>query len=203
VIDFRRTIADCGHEHWPGRGLENLAEIDCSRMDTSLEQTRLDDVLVRLDLAGRSVLHVGIGNSSLAARLAGRGVRVDGITVSLREKLHADALRLPGYHVLVLNKHTPAIAALPERYDYIVDSHLTGFMCCERHFDVMLRGYVHRLAPGGRILTDEEGLAWTVDGNREWKLTFDDLEGLSDGYSLRPTHLTQTVIALDTVADQA
>ena len=84
--------AFCGNLDSPGIALDNLAEIDYSRSPTSVDQARIEAWLRGADLAGKVLLHVGVGNSSLARGLADRVVRIDGLTVHPNEKAHAEAL---------------------------------------------------------------------------------------------------------------
>lgn len=186
----------CGNEKNPGRGLDNQTEIDYSDTSTSLDQKRIEDVLAARKLAGLRLLHVGIGNSQLAQRLAHRADAIDGITVHAREKERADELHLANYRAFIINKHTRRLADLPSPYDIIIDNNLASFACCMVHFSRMLRTYRQLLREGGFIITDQRGMDWTVDGNDEWKLNYDDLDALGENFGLAVFRLTDCVYAL-------
>src|SRR5437764_8596280 len=120
----------CGKLDRPGIALANCFEIDYSRRQTSVDQARIEAWLGRTDLAGKTLLHVGVGNSSLAKGLAHRVVRVDGLTAHPNEKAHADSLRIPNYRVVLLNKHSRELFRLRGAYDFIIDNNLASFACC-------------------------------------------------------------------------
>jgi hypothetical protein len=191
--------AFCGNLDRPGIELDNPAEIDYSRRPTSVDQARIEAWLRGADLAGKAVLHVGVGNSSLARGLAGKVRQLDGLTVHPNEKAHADSLGIPNYRVLLLNKHGPGLFRLEGRYDLIVDNNLASFACCTYHFHLMLAGYAAKLKPGGCVLTDERGMAWTADGNAGWKRTYEDLVALRDDFPFRAARVSETVFALGRV----
>lgn len=121
--------------------------------ETSPDQRRVEDWLVAHVRPGDTVLHVGIGRSSLARRLV--GVPVHGVTIRPEEL--AAAPDLPGYTVALADKHAGPLGG---PYDWIVDNNPTSYACCVLH----ARGYFARLGallrPGGRFLTDREGLRW-------------------------------------------
>lgn len=193
---YENAVEICGHLDRPGRGLENLAEIDYSRKGPSLDLACIIDVLAGHDLAGRDLLHVGVGCSALARRFSCRARRIVGLTIHPNEKAVAEELQLPNYSVLVLNKHGKELACLDGRFDYVIDNNLGSFACCRYHFYLMLDHYRSHLVPGGQVLTCQRGMDWTVDGNHEWKLTWDDLVGLQGTFHLRAEHITDSVYAL-------
>jgi hypothetical protein len=186
----------CGRLDRPGRGLTNVAEVDYSRRETTPDQLRIMDVLAVRDLSGCVLLHVGVGNSALARRLSCRVRRIDGLTIHANEKANADALGLPNYVVYLLNKHSKDLACLNADYDFIIDNNLGSFCCCRYHFYMMLDNYVSHLRPRGQVLTDQRGLTWTVDGNREWKLTWDDMVVLGATFPIRAERVSDSVYAL-------
>ncbi len=193
----------CGNLVNPGRGLDNQAEVDYTGKHTTIDQSRIEDHLAGMDLGGRALLHIGVGNSSLARRLAARACRIDGTTVDVDEKDRGEALGLPNYRVFLLNKHAKEMLLLPERYDFIIDNNPASFVCCKYHFYLMLDNYLTRLRPGGRILTDQRGLGWTVDGNDEWKLSYADLVGLERKFPLRVGRLTDSIYYLESTVRTA
>jgi hypothetical protein len=170
---------------------------DFSLRETTKDQARIEAVLEGMDLAGRKMLHVGVGNSGLAQRLASRLNLIDGLTVSSNEKARADLLAIPDYRVFLLNKYSHEFA-LPTRYDLIVDNNLASFACCKHHFHLMLNNYLAVLRPRGIILTDRKGMDWAVDPR--WRLTFEDLAALEAKFPVRARRLTGHVYALEKTA---
>ncbi len=195
-----RRLSFCGQMERPGIAHENLFEIDYSTHETSVDQQRIEDVLRGLPLARATLLHVGIGNSSLARRLADRVDWIDGVTVHANEKALADTLGLPNYRAYLINKYGGDLLGLHGPYDYIIDNNLASFACCSYHFERMLTGYAALLDPGGRVMTDQRGMAWTADGNDAWKLTYKDLVALEEAFPLRALRITDTVYALERLA---
>jgi hypothetical protein len=74
----------CGQLEHPGLALHMSMWVDHTRDDTTVDQQRIEDVLERMDLDGRRILHVGVGNSRFAQRFAGRVRLIDGPTVKRR-----------------------------------------------------------------------------------------------------------------------
>ena len=101
--------------------------------------------------------------------------------------------------MLLLNKHGHGLSKLGADYDFIVDNNLASFACCTYHFRLMLVGYAASLKPGGRVLTDRRGMAWTADGNPGWKLTYEDLVVLEGAFPFQAVRLTDAVYALERV----
>jgi hypothetical protein len=171
---------------------------DFSLRETTKDQARIEAVLEGMDLADRNMLHVGVGNSGLAQRLASRLHLIDGLTVSSNEKARADALAIPNYRVFLLNKHSHEFV-LPTRYDVIVDNNLASFACCKHHFHLMLTNYLTVLRPRGGILTDRKGMDW-VFADPRWRLTYEDLMALEAKFPVRAHRLTRHVYALEKTA---
>lgn len=109
----------------------------------------------------KSLLHIGIGNGQLFAELREHLVSYVGLTISIPEIRHFHA-KFPLERkaaVLLANKYDPrAYPRVPGTFDLIVDGNLKSYMCCERHFQTLMRFYRERLSSGGRIITDETGL---------------------------------------------
>lgn len=120
-------------------------------------------------LAGRvgpttRVLHVGVGSSALARRLAGGVAWVDGFTVLDDEAAVARALGLANYRVWIGNKYGAGLAEARGPYDAVVDNNPGSFACCRRHFRAMMAGYAGMLGPGGAVWTHARGAGWRQRG---------------------------------------
>ena len=156
----------CDQFDRPGRGIDDLQATDFSAQPDKPGPARDRGVpgraTQRFDARSR-ILHVGVGNSSLALRFHDRCARIDGLTVIEREKVRADALGLRNYSVFLLNKHGSEFPnRLQPGYEWIVDNNPASYVCCRYHFARMLENYRWALAPGGRILTHSRGLGWVA-----------------------------------------
>ena len=184
----------CGRLEHPGLALDMPIWVDHTRDDTTVDQQRIEDALERMDLDGRRILHVGVGNSRFARRFAGRVRLIDGLTVSEREKTLADSLHIANYTVYLLNKYgRDFLARIENRYDFIIDNNLASFACCKYHFYRMVDNYLWCLRPGGSVLTDQQGMDWTVENDPRWRLCYEDLEALAGRFPIAVTKVTDTV----------
>ena len=82
----------------------------------------------------------------------------------------------------------------PGRFDVIIDNNPTSPCCCMRHLAALFDFYVEKLAPGGFIVTDREGLEWIPDGAPEsWSFDFQHLRAVAAAEGLRTFRVTRTV----------
>ena len=119
-------------------------------------------------VAGKRILHVGLGNSSIFRAYGHRFAAFTGLTVGLPEKLYFEAtFGCPAnVEIHLANKHDPRnYAKIQGPFDLIIDVNLKSFACCEVHFHDMLMFYVARLNHGGVVLTAASGLAFGWPGN--------------------------------------
>ena len=187
----------CGEFDHPGLATDMPIWVDHTRDETTVDQARIEDVLEGMELDGRAILHVGVGNSGLAKRFAPLVELIDGLKVSDPEKALADSLEIPNYSVHLLSKYSREfLLHIGNRYDYVVDNNLASFACCKYHFFRMLDNYLWCMKPGGRILTDQRGMDWTVEDDPNWRLSYDDLVGLEHILPLTAGALTDTVYEL-------
>jgi hypothetical protein len=187
----------CGRADNPGFALDKPELIDWSRNPPSVDQRRIVDELFRMDVSAARILHVGVGCSGLASRLAHRCRWIDGLTVHVREREFGHSLGLPNYRVLRVNKYSMQLASLAGTYDFIVDNNPGSYACCMHHFHLMWNHYCDLLKPGGRLLTDERGLAWTPAGNEAWSMSLAELGDLCTRFPLAVSKITETVYALE------
>jgi hypothetical protein len=186
----------CDRVDVPGVGTTDPDLVDYSERPATPDHHRIEQVLAGRDLSACRLLHVGVGDSGLALRLAGRCRSIDGITVSEPERRLAESLGAPGYRVFVANKYTrELVRVLSPGYQVIIDNNPGSFACCAYHFASMLDNYRWALAPGGELLTDQRGLHWVVE-DRRWRMTFDDLTATGQRFGLQAARLTDTVYAL-------
>lgn len=170
---------DCGKTTNPGvRYSEHLR--DWSDKPTTPDQLRMERYIDRFDLRTKRVLHIGIGNSGLAMRFHRRVKAIVGTTIDDSEMRVARRLSLPNYWVVKHNKFSGAEAVPPEKVDFILDNNPTSPCCCITHLRTLFRFYDSRLADGGQIVTDQQGLGWVPDGfNARWGFDFDDLTAVA------------------------
>lgn len=195
---FNECLDDCGRDD--AAGVDEVGQWrDWSTKMTTPDQLRIEDALEGLVAATTTLLHVGIGNSSLAQRFAARVRAIDGITIQVPEVQHASALRIHNYRALLFNKYAgDLVSTLGRRYDFIIDNNPATFACCQRHQFRMLCGYRALLAPGGRLLTDRLGLGWTAtDNDPRWSLDYADWVLLAQRLGLVPFRLTESVFVIE------
>jgi cyclopropane fatty-acyl-phospholipid synthase-like methyltransferase len=185
----------------PGVGHGNERVMDLSQRGTTADQLRIEAALEELLPAGACLLHVGIGNSSLAGRFAARCGRIVGLALSSAEQRHGDSLAIAGYSIRMLNKYSADLDALDGAFDFIVDNNLSSFGCCIRHFELMLASYARLLRPGGLILTDRVGMQWTYR-NGPMQLRFEDLEAIARSFPFTAQRISGDVFALRRRADR-
>lgn len=187
----------CGNLDHPGMAQDVNDYIDYSSTETTSDQLKVEAELQKMELTGKRILHVGIGNSSLAQRFSTKVSGIDGLTVSANEKTHANSLQIKNYRVFILSKHSREfILTLDEKqYDFIVDNNLPGFACCKYHFYLMLDNYLWALKPGGEILTDQNGMNWACL-DPAFILSYSDLVGLENKFPVTVSKVTDTVYSL-------
>jgi hypothetical protein len=189
----------CGNMERPGLALDMPLWVDHTRDETTVDQARIEAEMDKMDLEGKNILHVGVGNSRFALRFASRVNLIDGLTVSHNEKAVADATGVGNYTAYFLNKYSREfILTIRNRYDLVVDNNLASFACCKYHFYFMLDNYIWSMKPGGSILTDQQGMDWVIEDPR-WKLTFDDLLALENKFPVRAARVTDTVFSIRAV----
>lgn len=198
VEHFPELPSDCGKQAVAG-----LPDIDgyqdWSELGTTGGQLRIEKYLDRLGVRGKSIWHVGVGNSGLALRFVEQGATVFGTTITAAEAEKASSLDLRNYRAVLHNKYLPAGHVLPGPFDFIVDNNMTGFCCCMRHLGAMLEVYSSNLAADGQIVTDRRGLAWTTSDSRanaRWSFTLEDLGIVASAVGLHAYRVDEDIYVL-------
>lgn len=188
----------CGRLEHPGLATDIPRWINHVDLETTVDQARIEEALAGIGPGpDQRILHVGVGNSRLAQRFAPQVGLVDGITVWEPEKVLADSLAIANYTVYFVSKYSREfLLTIEHAYDYIVDNNLASFACCKYHFHRMFDNYAWCLRPGGRILTDQRGMDWTVEDDPRWRLTYDDLVEVGALFALTAARVTDTVYEL-------
>ncbi|MET0616648.1 MAG: hypothetical protein ABWZ54_02685 [Luteibacter sp.] len=197
TFDIGVMLGDCGIEPAVQR-YDAAADavswplIDYSSCPPTDDQMAINRWLARAPLAGKRILHVGAGNSSIARLLADDVDAVVAVTVSVNEWRHAQTLDLPGYTPLLMNKHSEAFASAfgAGSFDYIVDNNLSSFACCQRHFERYVAAIADALADDGVILTHWLGMRWVLDVGVDdvesaWLLDETKLRTIATAFGLR------------------
>ncbi|WDE08055.1 hypothetical protein SG34_014840 [Thalassomonas viridans] len=207
-LNFKNCPAFCGALQHPGLAVNFDLYVDYSSRETTEDQQRieavLDDLISNQQIPqGSRVLHIGVGNSSFAARFIEQGLIVDGITVSEPEKEFAESLKLKDYRVYITNKYHRDFAACfdPNQFGYIIDNNLASFSCCQYHFYQMLENYLGCLKIGGKILTDQRGMDWALAGPG-FILDFESLTAAVANLPLKVEQLTDMVYALELLPEK-
>jgi len=182
---FPELPFDCGNSTDPGvRYCEDLR--DWSDKATTPDQRRIENYIDRFDLRQKRILHIGIGNSGLARRFHRRVREIVGTTVDEPEMQVARSLAVPNYSYVLHNKFSGRDEVVDGTFDFILDNNPTSPCCCVRHLADLFDFYGKKLAPGGQIVTDRQGLAWVPDDtSARWSFDFDDLAavGAAAGFS--------------------
>lgn len=198
-------------EHWqdvspscdrepPGVGHHNPRVMDLSHSATTADQQRIESLLDSIVPNEAKILHVGVGNSSLALRLRERQTTILGLTVNEAEKKHANSQHIEGYSTIIANKYSHDLDAINGPFDFIIDNNPASFCCCVKHFELMLEHYARLLAPGGMMLTDRKGMYWCYE-NGAMRLQFADLENIARSYPFVAKRLNDDIFALQRVSD--
>jgi len=188
---------DCGKT--TDLGIDEVPEWqDFSERDATVDQMRIEEVLLSKNLGGKELLHIGVGNSQFAKNLHSKVKVIDGITIQLGELNKGNECKIENYRVQLLNKFSDKfVTQLNNSYDFIIDNNPTSFSCCRKHFFQMLENYYRCLKPGGIILTDKLGLNWvTTLNDKAWRLTIDDWFKIGEKLNLKMINYTSYVIGL-------
>ena len=157
-----------------------------STKHTTPDQLRIENTLSELCPSTANILHVGVGSSGFANRWQEKVAAIVGTTISPDEHRLAASLEIPNYSVQLLNKYSPAMRQLPQRFDYIIDNNPNLAPCCKYHFFGMWDSYRSLLNPGGFLMTDMAGLSWVLPGSdAHWKMDDRDLQWIADAFGFR------------------
>lgn len=200
---FAELPFDCGNSTDPGvRYCEDLR--DWSDKATTPDQRRIENYIDRFDLRRKRILHIGIGNSGLARRFHRRVQEIVGTTIDEPEMSVARSRAFPNYRFVLHNKFSGRDDAVDGPFDFILDNNPTSPCCCVRHLGELFDFYDKKLAPGGQVVTDRQGLAWVPDGtNPRWSFDFDDLEAVGATAGLSAYRASRQVYVLSRSAPPA
>jgi peptidoglycan/xylan/chitin deacetylase (PgdA/CDA1 family) len=179
-------------------GKEDVAEWRVwTQRKTTPDQVRIENHLRHLVTRDARILHVGIGNSSLARLMCPLVAQVEGITRYHEEADFAADLGISNYHVKTVNKYGEELLDHKPIFDFIIDNGANGFACCLFHFCRLMVHYRAMLRQGGVFLSAEPGLSWVADGDSGWAISWDDWVCLSRALGLRARRLDSFVYAME------
>lgn len=161
---------------------------DWSNHPTTPDQLRIENYLDRYGLKGKSILHIGSGNSLLAQRFSRRAGLITGTTVVPGEVTLGNDMALPNYRVFLHNKYIGPDRRFEQNYDFIIDNNPATFACCLSHFLKMMAFYADSLSEHGQIITDRVGLGWIVgtgEVHPRWSFSFDDWAAAGEVFGLQ------------------
>lgn len=173
---------------------------DWTRQSTRSDQQRIEAELEKMISPSTTLLHVGVGNSSLAKKYLSLCDRIDGLTIDHPAKDYADSLGDDNYTVHLRSKYDPCLLSdfdSADSYTLIVDNNPTTFCCCHTHLAAMMANYYTLLATDGLILTDRYGLGWHSSPNdSRWGFSKEEWSLLGSALGLTTVNLTSWVLGL-------
>lgn len=126
---------------------------------------------------GKMILHIGIGNSSIAKELRDVFGWITGIT-NTKQEFEMGKLNNVVY---LLNKYNlEDFKWIDDDYDVIVDVNLKCFACCEDHWLGFMKEVQNKLKVGGRLISHTAGFG----GHRSPKTDFDNSNTMEELYKL-------------------
>ena len=181
-----------------------------NRKTTSDEADIIDFIKKKIDLNNKILLHLGIGNSEIASIYKG-AKKIIGITISNSEIQKAKDLKLKNYNVFLFDKYSINFCEFIRKFkfDYIVDTNLKSYACCQESFDYMLLTLKEILLDDGKLITSRKGMNWykklkpklsfnfkdffyfklkEIDGDKLNILSINELEKFSNYYKLKLTY---------------
>src|SRR5579872_1422545 len=176
---FPDVPENCGHGSDPG--VRDLPEFhDWSTRETTPDQQRIERYIAGFDLRSKRLLHIGVGNSKLARRFWRRAGEIVGTTNEANEACTPRNWRMPNYEIVLQNKYAWETKLTPGKFDFIIDNNPASYCCCMFHLMALFEFYREKLAPGGQIVTDQQGLSWVAPaGNPQFGMDFERLEEIA------------------------
>ncbi len=187
---------DCGNRDNPGV-LYNEDIRDWSDKETTPDQRRIERYIDRYDLGEKRILHIGIGDSGLA-RPVPQACQGDRRHYRRRTRNDRSEVSCAARYSYVLhNKFSPWEGVVEGKFDFILDNNPTSPCCCVRHLAELFDFYEAKLAEGGQIVTDRQGLRWAPQGSDpRWGLSFDDLALVAAVAGFSAFRMNKTVYVL-------
>lgn len=113
-------------------------------------------------IKNKKILHIGIGNSELGLTFYKYAKYIDGVTISVPEKIKA--LNYNCYrNIHICNKYNlnDMKQLLKDNYDLIIDQGIKCYTCCQTHFEELFKFYIEKLNKKGIFVTSKLGMNWS------------------------------------------
>ena len=111
--------------------------------EVTSDEKEITDFLNDSNLSeNKNLLHIGVGNSYVALNLE-KYSHIDGVTISDKEIIKANKLKLPNYKIFFKNKYSKGDLIMDRGgfYDLIIDNNLKSFACCDAAFEDLISKY--------------------------------------------------------------
>jgi len=183
---------DCGN----GAAAPRQKPSGSDERPATIDELLLEANLKNSSLSNRNLLHVGIGNSRLATRLATSCRHITGVTMQETEQARAVGLGFENYRPVVCNKYSEEFRShLPlDAYDVIADSGFVNDACCQRHWKALMQNYFELLAPAGSLVTARASVNCSSSGG--WAPSEGDLVCLAGQFGMSVTKTAYGVYTL-------
>jgi hypothetical protein len=117
------------------------------------------------DYIGKTCLHIGTGNSSIAINHHKLFKHIDGLAIEPGEVSLANNLMIPNYTCYLINKYKLKELSVLGEYDVIIDNNIKTYMCCDDHYDDYFNWILRSVASrNGEIITHTAGY-YHLDNN--------------------------------------
>lgn len=121
-----------------------------------------------------TVLHVGIGASSVAERFYKQCLRIEGITLRQDELFQAQAMSIPNYYPVMCNKYGDDFRfKIGRGFDVVFENNPATYTCCRVHYVGYLSRLFDKMMLDGVMLSYVDGVTFMQDGS---KYTVDDFK---------------------------
>ena len=126
-------------------------------LDTvSADQAQIDQYLRNTGiLTNKRILHVGVGQSSVASMFHEEFEHMDGIAIWKNEVKKGNDLGYLNYKCYVADKYMLDQLTMLGDYDIIIDNNIRSYQCCDKHYEDWI-GWM--LDNSSTIVTHELGM---------------------------------------------
>jgi predicted TPR repeat methyltransferase len=192
---YKENFFDKDYSYWEDREVTS-DELDIMNFISSFKTQKF-----------KSILHIGIGNSSLCKKI-NNNCNITGITISKKEINKANTLNLPNYMVYLCDKYSIEFNSLikKKKFDLIIDTNLKSYSCCQESFEFMMKNIIESINNDGMLITSINGMKWykklkpklsfsfrklfyfklkEINGNELNILTTNELRNLSQKFNLK------------------
>jgi len=113
-------------------------------------------------IKNKKILHMGIGNSELGLTFYKYAKYIDGMTISVPEKIKASNYNCYR-NIHICNKYNlnDMKQLLKNDYDLIIDQGIKCYACCQTHFEELFKFYILNLSKNGLFITSKYGMNWS------------------------------------------